>query len=146
MNDQADAKGPESEEQGRFSVDEDWKKSVQEEKGRLREQGEEEEGTKEQQAQQPLPEVDFQVFMAGLYTQTLVAMGLLKNPATGEQKKNLREAQFLIDTIDMLKERTTGNLSNEEEEYLGNLIYDLKMRYVNAARDTSGSGGAGSGE
>ncbi len=141
MNDQADGKGPESAEQGKFNVDEDWKKSVQDEKERLREQGEKQKEAAREQAEQSFPEVTLQIFMAGLYTQTLVAMGLVKNPVSGEQKKDLREAQYLIDTIDMLKEKTTGNLSNEEEEYLGNLIYDLKMRYVSAAADTSGSGG-----
>ena len=119
-------------------VDEAWKESVQEEQQRLREEAREtgEAGETDEARQagpKQYPEPDFRVFMAGLYTQTLVALGEVESPASEEKEQNLPEAQYLIDTIDMLKKKTEGNLTNEEETYLGSLLHDLRMRYVTAA-------------
>jgi hypothetical protein len=113
-------------------VDEGWKESVAEERDRLKEQHEaraEEEGHAEE-----LPEPEFRVFVAGLYTQTLMALGEVANPLTHKTEKNLREAQYLVDTIDMLKQKTQGNLSPEEDSYLVSLLHDLRMRYVTVAK------------
>ena len=115
-------------------MDEDWKKSVAEERDKLRE--EQAPGPEQKQQESPpqaLPEPDFRVFLAGLYTQTLVALGELENPVSHTKEKALPEAQFLIDTIDMLRKKTEGNLSAEEGDYLTSLLHDLRMRYVSAA-------------
>jgi hypothetical protein len=74
-----------------------------------------------------------QVFMAGLYTQTLMALGELENPLTGEKRRNADEAAMLIDTIAMLQAKTRGNLTPEESSYVQNVLTDLRMRYVRAA-------------
>jgi PIN domain nuclease of toxin-antitoxin system len=60
----------------------------------------------------------------------LQQMGKLKNPATDKIEKELEQAQFSIDLIDMLKEKTTGNLSPEEEKILTSILQDLKLNYV----------------
>ena len=80
------------------------------------------------------PEPDFRVFLAGLYTQTLISLGELKHPVTQKSEQDLPEAQYLIDTISMLRQKTQGNLSDEEQTYLDHLLHDLRMRYVSAAR------------
>ena len=112
-------------------VDEGWKKSVAEEQDRMKE--EQQARTQEEPRAKELPEPDFRVFVAGLYTQTLMALGEVENPLTHKREKNLPESQFLIDTIDMLKQKTQGNLSSEEDSYLVSLLHDLRMRYVSAA-------------
>lgn len=118
-------------EQARKHVDEEWKKQVAEEKEEARrEEGRGAGGRRE------MPEASFQVFMAGLYTQTLMALGQMENPVSGEKKASLPEAQYLIDTIDMLKEKTTGNLTEQESGYLENLLYDLRMRYIEASKES----------
>jgi hypothetical protein len=128
----------------RVRADEDWKKSVAEERQRLREQEEQRQGQSRPDAREragptSFPEPSIQIFLAGLYTQTLVALGALEDPATGKPEKNVAEAAYLIDTIDMLRTKTEGNLTDDESAYVQNLLYDLKMRYVSA---TEGAGEA----
>ena len=122
-------------EEAELHVDEDWKKSVVEERERLGEEQvrQRKQQVREQAVPKELPAPDFRVFVAGLYTQTLMALGEVENPVTKEKGRDLSEAQYLIDTIDMLRLKTQGNLSSEEEGYLSSLLNDLRMRYVDAA-------------
>jgi len=113
-------------------VDEGWKKSVAEERDKLKEQ--QKARAKAEGRAEELPEPEFRVFVAGLYTQTLMALGEVENPLTHKSEQNLREAQYVIDTIDMLKQKTRGNLSPEEDSYLVSLLHDLRMRYVRVAK------------
>ena len=113
-------------------VDEDWKETVAGERRKQREKEQAGSKTAEQAQRPPLPEPSVQIFMAGLYTQTLVLLGLMPNPATGETSRDLAEAQYLIDTIAMLQEKTKGNLTEEESSYLEGILYDLRMRFVSA--------------
>lgn len=124
--------------EGKIHADEDWKKSVEEERERLREEEMHEKAgaAKAKKGLEQYPEANFQVFLAGLYTQTLMALGLVENPVTGAREKTLPEAQYLIDTIDMLKQKTKGNLTDQEADYIENLLYNLRMRFVEAARET----------
>lgn len=85
---------------------------------------------KEQSEAEALPEPDFQSFLAGLYTQTLVSLGAVENPVSGQRQSDLSQAQYLIDTIGMLKEKTEGNLEGQEQQYLLSMLQDLRMRYV----------------
>ena len=119
------------EQEAKARVDEAWKKSVEEERERLREEARERQA-QGQPAEGELPEADFRIFLAGLYTQTLVALGEVDSPLSQKKEQNLREAQYLIDTISMLKDKTEGNLTKDEESYLDGLLHDLRMRYVGA--------------
>jgi len=87
------------------------------------------------QGEQDFPEADFKVFVSGLYTQTLMALGQVENPNTGEREKSLPESSYLIDTLEILREKTEGNLTQDESEYLNNIIHDLQVRYVQAAEN-----------
>jgi Domain of unknown function (DUF1844). len=60
----------------------------------------------------------------------LQQMGKLKNPATEKIEKDLQQAQLSIDLIDMLKEKTKGNLLPDEERFLSGVLQDLKLNYV----------------
>ena len=57
-------------------------------------------------------------------------MGKLKNPASEKVEKDMIQAQLSIDILDMLKVKTKGNLSAEEERYLSSMLQDLKLNYV----------------
>ena len=57
-------------------------------------------------------------------------MGKLKNPASEKVEKDMVQAQLSIDILDMLKVKTKGNLSAEEERYFGSMLQDLKLNYV----------------
>jgi hypothetical protein len=61
-----------------------------------------------------------------------MALGAVEDPITKEMNKALPEASFLIDTIGMLREKTEGNLTSDEQSYLNALLHDLQMRYVEA--------------
>jgi hypothetical protein len=83
--------------------------------------------------QGPLPEIDFTNFVLSLSTSALIQLGEIQDPFTQKSEKNLPLAKQTIDLIGMLKEKTKGNLSPEEEKVIEYVLYDLKMRYVKAA-------------
>ena len=62
--------------------------------------------------------------------QAWVAMGKLKNPITEKTERNLPEASFYIDIIDMMKRKMSGNISEDEEKFLDSSLSGLKMNYV----------------
>jgi len=139
MSDDEQKNRDEQQKEPELHVDEDWKKRVAEEKARLREQEAQERPAQrraEEGEAEELVEPNFQVFLAGLYTQTLIALGEVESPVSGKKEKRLREAQYLIDTIDMLRRKTKGNLTAEESRYVDNLLYDLRMRYVESSRES----------
>jgi hypothetical protein len=57
-------------------------------------------------------------------------MGKLKNPISDKIERDLQQAQVSIDILDMLEEKTNGNLSDEETKYLKGLLQELKLNYV----------------
>ena len=81
----------------------------------------------------PLPEVNFSSLIFSLSSSALLHFGQIADPQTGEKKKDLALAKHSIDTIAMLKEKTKGNLSDEEEKFLENILTDLRWQYVKAA-------------
>ncbi len=64
----------------------------------------------------------------------LMSLGKIENPVTNKTEKNLEYAKMAIDTLDMLKEKTIGNLSDYEDQFLTEAIKELKLIYV-AAND-----------
>jgi hypothetical protein len=60
-------------------------------------------------------------------------MGKIKHPVTDKIERNLEAAQNSIDLLDMLKSKTRGNLSGEEEKMLDQIIQDLKLNFVEEA-------------
>lgn len=80
----------------------------------------------------PLPEVTFSTFVYSLSTSALVHLGEIPEPITEKMDKNLPLAKQTIDILGILQEKTSGNLTKEEENLLNNFLYDLRMRYVKA--------------
>lgn len=62
--------------------------------------------------------------------QAWMAMGKLKNPITDKTERNLQEASFYIDIIDLMKRKMSGNLSDDEEKFLDSSLSGLKMNYL----------------
>jgi hypothetical protein len=79
-----------------------------------------------------LPEISFINLIFSLSTSALIQLGEIQDPATQQHSKNLPIAKQTIDLIALLKEKTKGNLTPEEEKFMENVLYDLKMRYVKA--------------
>ena len=80
----------------------------------------------------PLPEITFSTLLFSLSTSALIQLGEIQDPHTNQPAKNLPLAKQTIDLIGMLKEKTKGNLTSEEDKFMDNILYDLKMRYVKA--------------
>jgi len=81
-------------------------------------------------SQMPMPEVSFLSFIFSLSSTALFHLGELPDPQTNEKKKDIPLAKHTIDTIAMLKEKTAGNLTGDEEKFIENILADLRLRYV----------------
>ena len=94
-------------------------------------QPEAESSTEQQQEPPPqFPEINFATFVASLNASALLQLGAIEDPTSGQKNKNLPMAKQTIDILSMLQEKTTGNLSEEEENLLKNVLYDLRIMYV----------------
>jgi hypothetical protein len=88
----------------------------------------------EQEAERaPLPEVNFNSLIFSLSSSVLLHLGEIADPQSGEKKIDIALAKHTIDIIAMLKEKTQGNLTEEEEKFLESILTDLRLRYVKAA-------------
>lgn len=82
------------------------------------------------QAAGQAPKPDFQVLISMLATQAFHALGHIPDPASGERLHQPEAAQFMIDLLAVLEEKTKGNLSAEEHAMLDGVLHDLRMAYV----------------
>jgi hypothetical protein len=85
------------------------------------------------------PEINFASFVLSLSSSALYHFGEIPDPATNKKQRNLIMAKQTIDILGILKEKTAGNLSPEEDALLSNLLYDLRMRYVRESQKDSAS-------
>ena len=96
---------------------------------------EEEAGKPEEETQRaPLPEVNFNSLIFSLSSSALFHLGEIADPQTGQKNRDLPIAKHTIDTIGMLKDKTKGNLDDEEEKFLEGILTDLRWRYVKATK------------
>ena len=93
----------------------------------------EEENAQEHGMPGGMPKASFLMLVAGFSTQVVMNLGEIPNPATGEPAVDLEHAKYTIDLLEMLKEKTRGNLSEQEERALDMSLYELRMKYVAAA-------------
>ena len=76
------------------------------------------------------PAVNFTNFVLSLSTSALFHFGDFPDPEGGKTEKNLPAAKQTIDILDMLNEKTKGNLDENEKNLIQGALYELKMRYV----------------
>lgn len=69
-------------------------------------------------------------------TDAMVALGDVPDPATGERVLNLPHAALAIDLLLLLRDKTEGNRTADETRILGELLYDLQLRYVHATKSS----------
>jgi len=110
------------------NIDQEWKDSVAKEK---------------EKAVKPdnfsVPQADFGFFVTTMAIQAAIALGALVNPQTNKKEEDLSQAKFLIDTLGMIKEKTKGNLTEEEANIIENVLYELRIQYL----EKTGSGNQG---
>jgi hypothetical protein len=89
----------------------------------------EESGSAEQGAS-ARPPIDFPSYLLSYYTQGLVLLGEVPNPYTNKKEEDVDAARHTIDILTMLEEKTKGNLSNEEQQLLESVLYELRMKFM----------------
>jgi hypothetical protein len=72
----------------------------------------------------------FQTLVFSLSTTAKLQLGILSHPESGKQEKNLPAAKQTIDILEVLQQKTKGNLTSEESQLLEASLYDLKMTYL----------------
>ncbi len=77
--------------------------------------------------------VNFFTYMTSMGYQAMIFLGEIPNPMTGKSEKNIRQAKFIIDTLLMLKEKTKGNLTDQEQAFIDGTAYELQMKFVEVA-------------
>ena len=87
-----------------------------------------------------IPEASFSSLVLFLTTIASQHLGVVKNPLTDKVEKNLELAKYTIDSLDMLREKTKGNLTKEEEELLENIINSLKLSYARESKKDNSTG------
>ena len=84
------------------------------------------------------PQVSFIAFVYSLATNAAVHFGDLPDPISNERRPvDLDAAQQLIDILAMLEEKTRGNLTAEERQLLEQLLYELRLRFIEARKSQS---------
>ncbi len=83
-----------------------------------------------------LPRIDFTTFVLSLSHSVLVHLGDAPNPVDGTPDQNMPMARQTIDLLGLLEQKTRGNLTGEEERVLQQVLYDLRLRYVEISRRT----------
>ena len=79
-------------------------------------------------------QLTFSTFILSLSTSVLVNLGELPDPLKNEKDINLPLAKQTIGIIEMLMEKTKGNLTEDEDRLIDSMLYDLRMKYVEAAK------------
>ena len=74
----------------------------------------------------------FSTLILSLASSAVLAMGLEKNPQSGEYDKDLELARFNIDMLALLKDKTKNNLNGEEQAFLDSVVSDLQIKFVYA--------------
>jgi hypothetical protein len=87
-----------------------------------------------EEPQIPLPEINFSTLVISLSTQALMHLGEIPNPLDGTTEKDTAGAKQTIDIISILRDKTRGNLDEGEEKLLEDVLYDLRMRYVEVVK------------
>ena len=85
----------------------------------------------------PLPSIDFATFILSLSHSALMHLGEAPHPDTNNVEANLPLAKQNIDLLGLMEEKTKGNLTGDEERLLAQVLFDLRMRYVERSKESS---------
>jgi hypothetical protein len=109
-----------TEEPKKKAVDETWKKQVEHEKEKLVDSGEE----------QAPPAASMSTLVSSLGMQAMFHLGMIEDPVTRQAHVDPLQAQYAIDMLAVLEEKTKGNLTAEESELLKGTLGELRMIYL----------------
>jgi len=78
----------------------------------------------------PAGPISFTTFILGLASTTLIHLGDSPNPETGQAKADLELARETLELLELLRNKTKGNLDVDEERLFTSVLTDLRLRYV----------------
>lgn len=128
-------------------VDEDWKSQVAAEKQQAQQgpsaatagaAGPQVAGEPPEPADFQMPPASLELLLTTLGTEALMAMGQLPHPGTGEMHVHHNQATYLIDTIDVLREKTKGNLTPDEQQLIESLLHQLRLVFLQTSAQVQG--------
>jgi hypothetical protein len=99
-------------------------------------------GAASRQAADPMPELDFPAFIISLATSAQISLGAIPHPETGQPEPNIPAAKQMIDILALLKDKTKGNLTKDEDALLDQVLFNLRMHYVRTVEGQKKSGGS----
>ena len=116
-------------------IDEDWKSRVEAEKEQAENSAQPAAAQGPASAAQdfgdmPMPPASLELLLTTLATEALMAMGQIPHPASGKVEVQRNQAKYLIDLIDVLREKTKGNLSPGEQQLIESMLHQLRMVFV----------------
>lgn len=108
----------------RIIVDDDWKAEARRDKERL---------ARETEQPEPLPPPTFGELVNLVLMQALAGLGLLAGPEGQRIPPNLEVAKHFIDLLQVLEDKTKGNLTPDEKRLLDQVLYETRMSFVHIA-------------
>jgi hypothetical protein len=124
----------ENNEEPELVVDTDWKAKVEQEKEAAAGPKKEAPADSPSDPTGDLPPASLAMLISTFYSQAMMALGVMPNPTTGEKDADLRMAKHFIDTLEMLQEKTKGNVDEEETKMFDEVLHLLRMAYVGATK------------
>jgi uncharacterized protein YfkK (UPF0435 family) len=80
-----------------------------------------------------MPPASFEMLVTTLATEALVALGQMPHPVTNKAELQRNHAQYLIDMLDVLRQKTKGNLSPQEQQLIDDVLHQMRMLFVAVA-------------
>ena len=74
--------------------------------------------------------MDFSAFILSLNASSLIHLGEIPDPQSRERSVNIPAAKHTIEILEILKEKTVGNLDEDENKLLDDILYNLRMKYL----------------
>lgn len=75
-------------------------------------------------------QMTFETLVMSLSSTAMVQLGLIPDPATNQPEQNLQAARQTIDILEILQQKTKGNLDESESKLLDNILYELRMTFL----------------
>ena len=118
-------------------VDEDWKEQAAKEKDNLVEQEQTDKEKQDDQQPRELPPADFAGLVSMLATQAFFALGVIRTKEDEEPQTNMALAQYNIDMLGIVEEKTRDHTTDEEKKMLEGTIHQLRMAFVQVSQKES---------
>jgi len=124
-------------------VDEDWKTRVAAEKESFERQARSDsrpaeqpavEGSGDAASRPAMPPASFEMLVTTLVTEAMIGLGQLPHPISQQLHRDVEQARYAIDMLEVLAEKTQGNLTAVEERYLRDTLHQLRMAFVAVSR------------